>query len=157
MATAADILGSNGKRKIPAKWADYYHRLCSERERLSARDLAAPTTSRVKVDDLADAASEESERSLSLVTATATQDIIFEVLEAIRRIERGTYGICEVTGQPIEAARLQAIPWARYSLQGQQELETGGHSRRVALPRLETVSGPASDEDSEGESSEEAA
>jgi RNA polymerase-binding transcription factor DksA len=33
-------------------------------------------------------------------------------LEALRRIERGTYGICEISGEPIEEKRLQAIPWA---------------------------------------------
>ncbi len=60
------------------------------------------------------------------------------MLEAIRRIECGTYGICEVTGEPIEEARLQAIPWARFSLRGQQEVEAGGSGRRLGIPALQS-------------------
>jgi RNA polymerase-binding transcription factor DksA len=137
MATrTADILGSNRAARVPPKWVKHYERLCEERDRLRARDISAAETPRVKLDDLTDAASDESERNLSLVTATATQDIIFEVLGAIRRIERGTYGICELTGKAIEADRLHAIPWARYSLEGQQEMERNGLSQRLALPLL---------------------
>jgi RNA polymerase-binding transcription factor DksA len=55
-----------------------------------------------------------------------------------RRIECGTYGICEVTGEPIERARLRAIPWARFSLRGQQEVEAGGSGRRRAIPALQS-------------------
>src|SRR5262249_53331240 len=110
-----------------------------ERDRLMARDCSAWECSRVKLDDLADAAAEESGRSLSLVTATATHNTIFEVLAAIRRIERGTYGICEITGEPIEADRLKALPWARYSLAGQQELEKNGLDRKVSLPGLQSL------------------
>ncbi len=87
------------------------------------------------------------------MTATATQTRLFEVLEAIRRIQRGRYGICEVTGQPIEPERLRVIPWARYSLKGQEELEKGGFSDRAALPELQSISEPetAPDEESDGE------
>jgi RNA polymerase-binding transcription factor DksA len=158
MATkAADILGLNRTAKIPSKWAEHYQRLCAERDRLSARDVSATETPKVKMDDMADAASDESERSLSLVTATATHDIIHEVLAAIRRIERGTYGICELTGKPIETPRLQAIPWTRYSLEGQRELENSGNGRRLALPSLhslaeaETSSEPSAEAEEEGE------
>ena len=70
------------------------------------------------MDDLGEAAAEESQRCLSLVAARATQSNLVDVLDAIRRIERGTYGICEMTGKRIEAERLRAIPWTRYSLGG---------------------------------------
>lgn len=156
MATkAADILGLNRTAKIPSKWAELYQRLCEERDRLGARDVSAAESPRVKLDDMADAASDESERSLSLVTATATQDIIHEVLAAIRRIERGTYGICELTGKPIEASRLQAIPWTRYSLEGQRELESSGNSRRLALPSLHSLAETESSSEEAADPSEE--
>jgi RNA polymerase-binding transcription factor DksA len=149
--TAADILGLNQKREIPARWATYYQRLCAERDRLLERDFSAPETSNAKLDDLTDAASEESTRSLFLVTASATQAIIAEVLEAIRRIEHRTYGICELTGKPIEAERLRAIPWTRYSLEGQSEAEKSGCAPRLALPSLQSLSRTDSDSDSDAE------
>ena len=100
-----------------------------------------------KMDDPGDAAAEESQRCLALVSASATQASIVDVLEAIRRIERGTYGICEMTGQPIEAERLRAIPWARYSIQGQQEAEKAGFGRRHTLPTLQSLTEAAANED----------
>lgn len=69
----------------------------------------------------------------------ATNDTVLEVLEAIRRIESGTYGICELTGEPIAPERLNSIPWARYSLQGQQEIEQSGLGRKMALPSLKGI------------------
>jgi len=159
MATAADILGASKHSKIPVKWSKHYQRLCQERDRLMARDCSPHETSRAKLDDLTDAAAEESERSLSLVAASATQNTIFEVLSAIRRIERGTYGLCEVTGKPIETERLQAIPWTRYSFHGQNDLEKGGFGRRHSLPSLQSLSeaGFSEEEDAEQNDEQEAA
>jgi len=138
MATSAQILGGATTRtKVPSRWAEHYERLCAERDKLLERDCSAAGGFQPKLDDLAEAAAEESQRSLTLVTATATYDTIKEVLAAIRRIERGTYGICEITGEPIQAERLRSIPWARYSLQGQQQIEREGLGRRTALPALQ--------------------
>src|SRR5579859_600462 len=155
MATAADILGVTRHLKIPTRWSTHYQRLCEERDRLMARDCSPGETSRAKMDDPTDAAAEESERSLSLVAASATHNTIFEVLAAIRRIERGTYGQCEITGEPIESARLQAIPWTRYSFRGQNELEKGGFERKHSLPALESLSQSGFSDEEEAESSEE--
>lgn len=134
MSTAADILGSNREFKVPAKWAVHFRRLLDERNRLLARNFSSSAPSAVKTDTLGDAATEETQRTLAFVEAGATQERVLEVLEAIRRLERGTYGICEVTGEPIEGARLRAIPWARFSLRGQKEMEAGGSGRRRAIP-----------------------
>ncbi|MGA2865202.1 MAG: TraR/DksA family transcriptional regulator [Verrucomicrobiota bacterium] len=138
MSTAADILGSNRKSKVPAKWAAHFRRLIGERDRLLAREFSSPAPSAVKMDDLGEAATEETQRILAFAAAGTTQETVFEVLEAIRRIECGTYGICEVTGEPIEEGRLKAIPWARFSLRGQQEMEAGGFGRRLAIPALQS-------------------
>jgi RNA polymerase-binding transcription factor DksA len=151
MATAADILGGARVSKINARWAKHHEWLSAERDRLLARDCSAPETSMAKMDDPGDAAAEESQRCLALVSASATQASIVDVLDAIRRIERGTYGICEMTGQPIEAERLRAIPWARYSLEGQNELEKAGLGRRYALPSITALN----DETADAEENEE--
>ena len=139
MATAADILGLNRKPPVARRWANHYQSLCEQRDRLRARDCTAPGVSSTKMDEMAEAASEEWQRSMSMVAATATQEVLTEVLEAIRRIEKGAYGICELTGEPIEPARLKAIPWARYSLRGQDEMEKNGWGRKSGLPVLDVV------------------
>ena len=123
------------------------------RDQLIERDFSAPSVTSVKLDDLSESGSEESQRSLSLVAATVTQDLLLEVLAAIRRIEKGTYGVCEVSGAPIETERLRAIPWTRHSLLGQKELEKEGTGRRHSLPSLQSVTAEelAPDEDAEAE------
>jgi RNA polymerase-binding transcription factor DksA len=153
MATAADILGFHRIPKVPARWARHYQHLCAIRDRLTQRDGATPATPRAKLDDLGEAASDDAETSLSFVAASATQELLGEVLDAIRRIERGAFGICERTGQPIEKERLKAIPWTRYSLQGQTELESEGFGRRSGVPSLQAVgeSDSADAEDAEGQ------
>ena len=146
-----NILHTNRKSKIPTRWAKHYQQLCAERDKLLARDCSASEFPAVKLDDLTDAASEESQRSLSLVAATATQATIFEVLAALHRIERGTYGVCELTGEPIENDRLEVIPWTRYSFTGQNELEKAGLNRKRAIPSLESLSDAESAGDDEAE------
>src|SRR5262249_36954442 len=138
--TAADILGLNGKLDVPIRWANHYRLLCVERDRLLGRDCSSPESSGIKLDDLAEAPAEESQRVMSLVAVKTTQASLVDVLEAIHRIERGTYGICELTGKPIDAARLKAIPWTRYSLEEQNLLEKAGLGHKCALPALEGVS-----------------
>ena len=92
------------------------------------------------MDELADAGSEETHKNLAFASTVATRETLHEVLDAIRRIECGHYGICEITGEPIEAKRLNAIPWARYSCAGQQDLEKGGFGWKPGLPDLEAAS-----------------
>jgi RNA polymerase-binding transcription factor DksA len=56
---------------------------------------------------------------------------LYEVEEAIQRIKLGEYGLCEVTGEPIAAERLEAVPFTRFSLEGQAEYEKKNR-RKVA-------------------------
>lgn len=68
-------------------------------------------------------------QSLSLDLAAADRRLIKEIDDAIKRIDAGTYGVCELTGKPIKADRLEELPWARYSIEAARELE-----RRGTLP-----------------------
>jgi RNA polymerase-binding transcription factor DksA len=68
--------------------------------------------------------------------------LLLEIIEAIRRIELGTYGTCQITGEPIALGRLNSIPWARYSLKGQQQMEQEGWGRKIGLPPLEGLATP---------------
>jgi len=53
---------------------------------------------------------------------------MYEIEEALKRIEKNTYGVCELTGKPIPKTRLEAIPWARFTGSGPGPIGTGGRS-----------------------------
>ncbi|MCC6676340.1 MAG: TraR/DksA C4-type zinc finger protein [Phycisphaerales bacterium] len=72
---------------------------------------------------IAEQGSEAYEQALSLDLAAADRKLIKEIDDAIKRIDDGTYGICELTGKPIKAERLEELPWARYSIEAARELE----------------------------------
>ena len=70
--------------------------------------------------DLTDRASEEIERSFELRTRDRERKLINKIESAIRRIEDGSYGYCEETGEPIGIKRLEARPVATLSLEAQE-------------------------------------
>lgn len=82
--------------------------------------------------DMADRASSESDRSLELRTRDRQRKLISKIDSALKRIDDGTYGYCEETGDPIGIARLDARPIATLSLEA-QEL----HERREKVYRDE--------------------
>ena len=65
----------------------------------------------------------ETDNALSLVDGE--RRILEEIDEALGRIEKGTYGVCLGSGKPISKARLQAIPWTRYSIEYATQMEKG--------------------------------
>lgn len=77
---------------------------------------------------LAEQGSDASEQSLSLDLAAADRRLIREIDDALARIEKGTFGLCEITGKPIKIERLEELPWARHSIEAARELER--HSMR---------------------------
>lgn len=72
---------------------------------------------------MADAASDNYEMDFRLGLASNEQNILHEIEEALKRIEEGTYGWCEKYGTPIPEERLNAMPYARYSIKAQEEEE----------------------------------
>lgn len=73
--------------------------------------------------DVADRASEETDRSLELRTRDRQRKLVAKIDSALRRIEDGEYGYCEVTGEPISLKRLDARPIATMSLEAQERHE----------------------------------
>lgn len=73
--------------------------------------------------DLADRASAETEKALELRTRDRARKLISKIDVALRKIEEGTYGFCEETGEPISLERLEARPVAAYSLEAQERHE----------------------------------
>lgn len=74
----------------------------------------------------ADAGSDAYDRDFALSLLGKEQDALYEINEALKRIDNGTYGICEGTGQKIMEERLEAMPFARYGIQWQEKIEREG-------------------------------
>ncbi|HSH17046.1 MAG TPA: TraR/DksA C4-type zinc finger protein [Verrucomicrobiae bacterium] len=142
MAVTASLLGSAPRdpavaRHIDARWLGYYRVLLALRRRLvdeRTEELAAvasPLESHGM--SLADTATDEFDHDMLLAELSTVQDRLFEVDEALRRIENHTYGICELTGKPIPAERLRAIPWTRFTEDAAEQLE---QEQAVGRPHL---------------------
>lgn len=74
---------------------------------------------------MADLGTDNYQQEFSLGLIDSERRLITEIDDALQRIENGTYGICEGTGLPISKARLEAQPWARYSVEYARKLEQG--------------------------------
>ncbi len=75
------------------------------------------------IPDVADRASEETDRALELRTRDRQRKLVAKIDSALRRIEDGSYGYCEETGEPISLKRLEARPIATLSLEAQERHE----------------------------------
>ncbi|MDR2737985.1 MAG: TraR/DksA C4-type zinc finger protein [Puniceicoccales bacterium] len=139
-ASIADIFGfnpiqskqTNARNKdpeeIPQKYRKYYKLLLKMKNdvkeglsKLTNENLAI-SVGKAKQDGIdPEIESFDSEFAISLMSSE--QEALTEIEEAIRRIHDGTYGICELTGKPIEPQRLLAVPFARFSIEGQNMQE----------------------------------
>jgi len=75
------------------------------------------------IDHPAELGTETFERELELTTLTIVEGELKDIEDALRRLDDGTYGICEECGKPIDEARLEAVPWARYCVVDQARIE----------------------------------
>lgn len=82
------------------------------------------------IPDVTDRASEETDRALELRTRDRQRKLVNKIDAALRRIDDGEYGYCEVTGEPISLKRLDARPIATMSLEAQER-----HERREKVHR----------------------
>jgi DnaK suppressor protein len=170
--TAASILGhpvakpvimarnGSGPVKVKAEWQKYYHTLIDLRERLVAQmnGLAKESAEELAGYSLhmADSGTDNFDRDFALSLLSSDQDAMYEIEEALKRIERNTFGVCELTGKAIPKARLEAIPWTRFTVEAQAQLERDGALRQRRLGALGSVdSAGSSDVDSGGGGDEE--
>jgi RNA polymerase-binding transcription factor DksA len=162
-ATSAAILGQNtahnkrnpGPVKVKSEWASYHANLLELRDQLlqqmsglakeSAQEMAGYSL------HMADSGTDNFDRDFALSLLSSDQDAIYEIEEALKRIEKNTYGICELTGKPIPKARLEAIPWTRFTVQAQAQLEREGALRQRRLGALGTVDSVGTNEVEEEE------
>jgi DnaK suppressor protein len=106
----------------------------------------------------ADAGSDAYDRDFALSLLSQEQDALFEIDEALKRLAKGTYGVCEMSGKNIPKARLEARPFARFTVECQGEIEKKNRFSRVRQPigrlfeTIEEEGGEDSDEESTAES-----
>lgn len=158
-ASIADLLGgvnpfrkgggmNDESKQIPEKLRRYYHLLTAMREVIQ-KGLAFHSEEALKKngkDDagdlsgysqhLADAGTDTADRDFALSLISNEQEALKEIADAVERLKSGKYGICEITNKVIPHARLMAVPFTRYSLEGQKELERNrrAHRRRGGSP-----------------------
>ncbi|HLX96412.1 MAG TPA: TraR/DksA C4-type zinc finger protein [Verrucomicrobiae bacterium] len=152
-ATAAAILGqpmskssktvAAAPKRIKPEWQKYYSRLLELRDQLlhqmnglakeSAQEMAGYSL------HMADSGTDNFDRDFALSLLSSDQDAVYEIEEALKRIEKKTYGTCELTGKAIPKARLEAIPWTRFTVEAQAQLERDGALRQRRLGQLGTI------------------
>lgn len=82
---------------------------------------------RFDVGDFYDHASEDRQRELALTLSNREREKLVLIDEALKRIDDGSYGICQVTGEKIGEERLRAMPFTKLSIEAQEEMERGGN------------------------------
>jgi RNA polymerase-binding transcription factor DksA len=131
--------------KIKAEWKKYYDVLMDLRDHLlhqmgdikkeSAEEMSGYSM------HMADSGTDNFDRDSALSLLSYDQDAVYEIEEALKRIERQTFGTCEISGKTIPKGRLNAIPWARYTVDSQAQLEKNGAVRQRKLGSLGTIDG----------------
>src|SRR5262249_25692569 len=127
-ASTSDVLGQRPRpERIDPRWKMHYQHLVELRDYLLRRQNLL---SKDAIDEqpnfsthMADAGTDTYDRDLALGMLSSEQDSLYEIDEALERIREGTYGICELTGKKIETARLDAIPWTRFTAEAENQLE----------------------------------
>lgn len=99
----------------------------------------------------ADAGSDSYDRDFALNLLSQEQDALFEIDEALKRVVKGEYGTCEMSGKAIPKARLEARPFARFTVECQNEIERKNRHNRFRQP----VARLFDSTDEEGEEAEE--
>ncbi|MDX6769864.1 MAG: TraR/DksA family transcriptional regulator [Elusimicrobiota bacterium] len=122
----------------PARLRDF------RKELVAMRDDILRTVRKQKVDDVdngdsVDQASQSIEKEL-MFELSDNERVTLEMIEAaIRKIDIGSFGICEATQKPISRARLEAIPYCRYSIEYQNQIEQKGSEAPESGPDFSTI------------------
>ena len=165
-ATSAAILGRPVARasagpdlkKVKPEWQKFCLHLLELREQLtkqmnglaqeSAQEMAGYSL------HMADSGTDNFDRDFALSLLSSDQDAVYEIEEALKRIERKTYGVCELTGKNIPKARLEAIPWTRFTVEAQAQLEREGALKSRRLGTLGTIDSVGTTTETDGEEEE---
>ncbi|NBC37668.1 RNA polymerase-binding protein DksA [Novosphingobium sp. FSY-8] len=131
---AGDYVPSDSEEYMSEAQQDYFRRLLQQWKKLilsaSADTLSQLQEGPLREPDLNDRASSETDWGIELRTRDRQRKLISKIDSALRRIEEGEYGFCEVTGEPIGLGRLIARPIATMTVEAQE-----AHERREKISR----------------------
>ena len=102
----------------------------------------------------ADAGSDAYDKDFALSLLSQEQDALYEIDEALRRVDLGTYGVCEMSGKQISHLRLEALPFARCTVECQAELEKNKRFQRSRVPVTSLFGLTESEGESDGDADE---
>ena len=133
-ALGGDYVPADGEPYMSEGQQDYFRRLLGEWKKsilaASADTLQQLQDGPIREPDLNDRASSETDWGIELRTRDRQRKLIAKIDAALRRIEEGEYGYCEVTGEPIGLGRLAARPIATMTVEAQE-----AHERREKISR----------------------
>jgi len=119
-------------KRLPKKELDVFKKMLFQLRNKIAGDLQQiegdtlsgnQPSSSGELSDVADMATDNYDRELNIGLATNEQQLLNDIDVALKRIEEGTYGVCEIYGTPIPKKRLLAMPYTRLSMKAQEEEE----------------------------------
>jgi DnaK suppressor protein len=128
------------KSKMDAKTKKEFKLLLYRlRERLTGQiaTLKDESLSRDDIIDLAEDGTDAFDRQFSLLLASSEHDAVFEIDEALQRIEDGTYGVCQQCFKTVDGTRLKALPFVKMCVTCQSEAEKG----RLKFRPLQDIKG----------------
>ena len=123
------------RTKLTKKELDEYRALLLDKRRAAMRLLNGMEDAALRSPDgnlsnmpnhMADMGSDVYDQDFTLSMAEGERKILEEIDAALLRIENKTYGVCQLSGKPISKARLEAKPWAKYTVEAERIMETSG-------------------------------
>ncbi len=132
---AKSASAKSGKSQLSAEQIEHFQglllaeraRLEEEREQIRSRsgsvDGALPEEGEGGDEDTADLASAMMDKEMDLSVEDEIEDLLGAVDHALHKIQEGTYGVCDMSGEPIPAGRLELIPWAALTVECQSLAE----------------------------------
>jgi RNA polymerase-binding protein DksA len=136
---SAPVAGRKEKAPTPLSKSDlqYFRNLLLEKRRELLGDVGSMESEAFKSGSnlsnmpihMADVGTDNFEQEFTLGLIESERQFLREIQEALTRIDEGTYGTCLGTGKPIPRVRLEAVPWAKYTIEYSRLLESGKISR----------------------------
>jgi len=122
-------LGKKEKEQIRRKLMDKKEAIVSKLSRTVAESKEVETDI---ARDVADKAESSYTKEFLLSLSDTDRDLLMHIDQALRSLERGRYGICQMCGRPITKKRLEALPWSVHCLDCQQKIESGAEMESEA-------------------------
>jgi DnaK suppressor protein len=148
------------KEKVPTlskQDLQYFRNLLLEKRREIIGDVGSMESEAFKGDSnlsnmpihMADVGTDNFEQEFTLGLIESERQILRDIQEALVRIDNGTFGICQGTGKPIPRVRLEAVPWAKYTIDYSRLLEAGKIDQESGLSTEEEPASGGGEDDEE--------